>query len=57
MYPWKVIKILAKILLLLPSKIVQGDMLSELQELQLSEIEDCVAKLEAIALEQHFEVS
>merc|ERR1712029_278652 len=33
----------------------QGDMLSELQELQLSEIEDCVAKLEAIALEQHFE--
>ena len=57
MYPWKLIKILAKILLLLPSKIVQGDMLSELQELQLSEIEDCVAKLEAIALEQHFEVS
>ena len=56
MYPWKLIKILAKILLLLPSKIVQGDMLSELQELQLSEIEDCVAKLEAIAFEQHFEV-
>merc|ERR1719423_91577 len=35
----------------------QGDMLSELQELQLSEIEDCVAKLEAIALEQHFEAT
>jgi len=35
----------------------QGDMLSELQELQLSEIEDCVAKLEAIAFEQHFEAT
>merc|ERR1712098_300729 len=34
----------------------QGDF-SELQELQLLEIEDCVAKLEAIALEQHFEAT
>ena len=34
----------------------QGDFLSKLRDLDLSEEEDCVTRLEEISEEQHFEV-